>query len=96
MIVVMASNQYATGYSITRNLFRVLYHDPIAYPEMFHSQAHGRYPHWGTALLLNQPDSFFCQSILNAHRVAFQQDLFHFRTQQGVCCGRRPVNGWEE
>ena len=74
MIVVMASNQYATGYAITRNLFRVLYHDPIVYPEHFSTvKLTEGIRHWGTALLLNQPDSFFAKVSLKPTESLFNR-----------------------
>lgn len=62
LIVVMGSNQYASGYTITRNLFRVLYKEAIEYPQ--HSAAikiiEGMHK-MGNTFMINQPDSFFAR-----------------------------------
>lgn len=77
LIVVMASNQYASSYTITRNLFRVLYQEPIVYPE--HSptvKIMEGIQKWGSAFLVDQPDTFFAKISLKPTEGLFSRTYF--------------------
>lgn len=62
LIVIMASNQYASSYAITRNLFRVLYQEPIGLPDHFPAvKVIEGIRQQGKDLLEDQSDSFFAR-----------------------------------
>lgn len=62
LIVIMASNQWSAGYTITSNLFRAAYGEPIVVPEPIASvKLIDHIQQSGTALLLQKPDSFFAR-----------------------------------
>ncbi|MDF2192455.1 serine hydrolase domain-containing protein [Paraflavitalea sp. CAU 1676] len=77
MIVVMASNQYASSYTISQNLFRVLYGEPIIYPR--HNSTiriiEGMRKQ-GKDVLINQPDSFFARINVTPNDYLFSMTYF--------------------